>query len=76
MGEMNSFFKTNGPQEDIIKDIMNNFGASLVNEDCEIKKIKRKNTKGHLRKNVNSMENNATSIHHPKKLRYSNKQKI
>lgn len=33
LGDMNSFFKTNGAQEDMIKDIIRNFENSALEDD-------------------------------------------
>ena len=65
LGEMNSFFKTNGAQEDIIKDIINNFGESFITD--EIQNDDGQND--HFRNYVVSMENNTIPTNHVKKLR-------
>lgn len=51
---MNSFFKTNGPQVNIMKDIMDNFDNSFLTENLR----NEENSFDILRKNINSLENN------------------
>lgn len=62
---MNSFFKTNGPQMNMMKDIMNNFETSFLNENLK----SEENPFDILRQNIDSLEDNSVATKNSERKR-------